>query len=404
MIIPSIDIMNGKAVQLVQGKEKALESAKDPLALAKEFNRYGEVAVIDLDAALGKGENSTLIKELCRVADCRVGGGIRTVERANDYLAAGAKKIILGTKATQEFLQRLPKERVIVAIDTKDGVVVTEGWRKSTKKTPQEQIDTLSPYCSGFLYTNVNREGCMQGVDFEKIKELNVKSSLTVAGGITTTEDIQKITGLGYDAQVGMALYTGKLNLATVFCSLIDFDKCDGLVPTIVQDKQVLMLAYSTRESLEKALTEGTGTYFSRSRNEIWTKGLTSGNRQELVKARYDCDRDTVLFTVQQKNGACHTGGYSCFGEQEFTIDVLYDVIAQRIANAKQSSFTAKLAADEQKIMKKISEETQEVVTYTDKANLVWELADLTYFMYVLMAKNNITPLDVKNELWKRRK
>src|SRR3989344_3235717 len=142
MIIPSIDLMDGKAVQLRQGREKVLER-KNVLELAKEFSKYGEIAVIDLDAALGKGDNLKLIKKICKIADCRVGGGIRTIEKANEILQAGAKKIIIGTKANPKFLGQLPKERVIAAIDSKEGYVVNKGWTAKTKKTPKELIKGL---------------------------------------------------------------------------------------------------------------------------------------------------------------------------------------------------------------------------------------------------------------------
>src|SRR3989339_1652468 len=137
MIIPSIDLMGGKAVQLRQGKEKVLE-VENPLDLAKEFCKYGEIAVIDLDAALGKGTNEQIMKEICKIAPCRVGGGIRTVQKARDMIKAGAKKIIIGTSATKEFLKELPKEKIIVAIDTKNGFVVNKGWQESTNMTPFE--------------------------------------------------------------------------------------------------------------------------------------------------------------------------------------------------------------------------------------------------------------------------
>jgi len=218
MIIPSIDLMDGKAVQLKQGKEKVLER-ENVLELAKEFSKYGELAVIDLDGALGKGNNSDLIKKLCNKFACRVGGGIRTLEKAKEVLNYGAKKIIIGTKATPEFLKQLPKEKTIVAIDTKDNYVVNEGWTKKTKKTPEEAIKELEDYCSEFLFTNVNKEGLMQGFDLEKVKKLKklTKNKITVAGGITTIEDIKKLEGIGCNSQIGMALYTGKIDLEKVF-------------------------------------------------------------------------------------------------------------------------------------------------------------------------------------------
>ena len=164
MIIPSIDLMKGKAVQLKQGKEKVLEK-DNVLNLAREYSKYGELAVIDLDAALGKGNNFELIKKICKIADCRVGGGIRTIEKANELLQAGAKKIIIGTKATKEFLEQLPKKRLIVAIDTKDNYIVNRGWTNKTEKTPEETIRELEDYCAEFLFTNVNKEGMMQRFD-----------------------------------------------------------------------------------------------------------------------------------------------------------------------------------------------------------------------------------------------
>jgi len=221
MIIPSIDLMDGKAVQLKQGKEKVLER-ENVLELARDFSKYGELAVIDLDAALGKGNNSDLIKELCNKFACRVGGGIRTLEKAKEILNYGAKKIIIGTKATPEFLKQLPKEKVIVAIDTKDNYVVNKGWTKKTKKTPEEAIKELEPYCSEFLFTNVNKEGLMQGFDLDKVKELKklTKNKITVAGGITTIEDIKKLEDLDCNSQIGMALYTDKINLEEAFNKL----------------------------------------------------------------------------------------------------------------------------------------------------------------------------------------
>src|SRR3990167_5316911 len=146
MIIQSIDLINGKAVQLKQGKEKVLER-EDVLELALEFRKYGEIAVIDLDAAFGKGNNLELIKKICKIADCRVGGGIRTIEKANEILQACAKKIIIGTKATPRFLAQLSRDRIIVAIDSKDNIVVNKGWTAKTNRSPSDLIKELEPYC-----------------------------------------------------------------------------------------------------------------------------------------------------------------------------------------------------------------------------------------------------------------
>jgi len=407
MIIPSIDIMDGKAVQLRQGKEKVLEK-ENIFELAEEFNKYGDIAVIDLDAAMNKGSNKQLIKQLCLNYNCRVGGGIRTQDLANEYLAAGAKKIIIGTKATPDFLSKLPTDRIIVAIDTKGEEVVTEGWMKSTDKSPIDTIAQLENYCSEFLYTDVDSEGMLEGIKFDRIKEIIAATSnkVTIAGGISSTDDVLKIEEMEANAQIGMAIYTEQLDLQELFIGILNFEKGNGLVPTIVQDKagQILMMANSTPASLRKTFDTDLATYFSRTRNDLWTKGMTSGNTQRFIRARYDCDRDALLFTVDQKNVACHTGAYSCFGDREFSLDQLYDVIQDRIENPNPNSYTSKIGEDEVLIKQKLMEEMQEVINYEDRENLVWELADVTYFLLVMMAKNEIKLTELMDELWRRRK
>ena len=260
-------------------------------------------------------------------------------------------------------MRQLPKERLIVAVDTKDGFVVNEGWKNTTKTTAEELIKELSPFCSEFLFTNVNIEGTMAGCDFGKVRILGglTKNKLTIAGGISTIEEIKALEDMDLNSQLGMALYSGRLKLEEIFISLVDFNKCNGLVPTIAQDAngQVLMLAYSTIESLKNTFKKGLATYYSRSRKKQWTKGETSGNVQELISARFDCDRDTILFKVAQKNNACHTGSYSCFGDKEFYLSELYSVLARRIKNRKKSSYTSKLAEDEEFLYKKIIEDNK---------------------------------------------
>lgn len=413
MIIPSIDIMDGRAVQLKQGRTHVLTSEKSPVELAKEFNRYGEVAVIDLDAALGTGSNRDLVKELCRVADVRAGGGVRDVEAARDLLRAGAKKVIIGTAAEPDLLSKLPADKVMVALDQVDGKVVDHGWKTSTGESVLDRAERLSPYCSSFLSTFVSGEGCMEGVDETMVVKLRdgLKRPLTIAGGVSSTTDAISLNKLGVDVQVGMALYTGKLDLGESFSSSLKWGS-DGLIPTIVQDTfgNVLMVAYSSKESLVEALTSGTGTYFSRSRNKLWKKGETSGNLQQLLSCRTDCDSDAIVFTVQQNGVACHNGSYTCFSNdtvRPFDLQSLFNIIADRkatITEGSELSYTQKLLTNRNMLNKKIMEEAFEVVSHTDRENLKWEIADLLYFVSVLASSEGISWKEIQNELGGRHK
>lgn len=409
MIIPSIDLMNGKAVQLKQGREKVLER-EDVFELAKYYSRFGDIAVIDLDSALSNGNNNEeLIEQLCKIAPCRVGGGIRTVEKAKRLIASGAKKIIIGTAASEEFLSKLPKDRVIVAIDSKNGKITTEGWTKELEKTPIDYIKRFDNLCSGYLYTVVEKEGMMQGCDIASIDEIrkNTKKEFVAAGGISTVEEIVNLNRKNISTQLGMCIYTDAVKLEDAFCACLDFEKTNGLIPTIVQDmdtKQVLMLAYSTEESLRKSFKDGLATYFSRSRQELWTKGLTSGNIQELQTARFDCDFDTILFKVKQKGNACHLDRFSCFEDKEFSIQALYEILKSRKEELPENSFTTKLFKDNFFLKRKIMEEAFEVVNFEQGDGLQWEVADLIYFLLTFMVENGVTAQEIINNLASRTK
>ena len=408
MLIPSIDLMNGKAVQLRQGREKVLER-EDVEELAREFGKYGEIAVIDLDAAMGKGDNEEVIRKICKIAKCRVGGGIRTREKAKRMLALGAKKIIIGTAASEEFLSKLPKDKVILAIDAKNGKISQKGWTEEIDKTPADFVKEFDNLCSGYLYTIVENEGMMQGTKIDEIKKIRelTNHELVAAGGISTIDEIIELEKMNVSSQLGMSIYTGAINLKDAFIANLDFEKQNGLIPTIVQDidtKQVLMLAYSNKESLEKTFDTGLATYFSRSRKELWTKGLTSGNTQEFITARFDCDKDAILFYVRQKGNACHLERYSCFEEKEFCINELYELLLDRKKNLPENSFTTKLFKDEFYLKRKIMEEAFESVNFEQGDGLEWEASDLTYFMLTYMALHGVTPKDIISNLASRTK
>ena len=219
MIIPCIDLMGGKVVQLIQGREKALEGDA-PLEMLRKFAAFPEIQVIDLDAAMGTGENSALVELLASRATCRVGGGVRSADRARGLIRQGAHRVIVGTAAFTPALEGISAavgaERVIVALDSKGGKIVVKGWREATGYTAAEVIGRLEPYCSGFLCTYVDQEGMMQGTDLDWFRRLRAatKHEITAAGGITTVEEIRELAALDIHAALGMAIYTGRLNLA----------------------------------------------------------------------------------------------------------------------------------------------------------------------------------------------
>ena len=317
MIIPSIDIMNGKVVQLRQGKEKVYENSNID-KIIEQYKIFPEINVIDLDSAMGNGDNKELIKRICEQIDCNVGGGIRSLEIAKEYIDAGAKSIIVGTKANKEFLMKLPKNKVIVALDVKQGKIAVKGWKELEEHNIYDRIKELEEYCRKYLVTNVDVEGLNEGTNLNFFESLvgKTKNDIMVAGGITTINEIKYIHKLGLDQVLVMAIASGKLNIIDCYIEIMDFEKQDSLIPTIVQDagtKEVLMLAYSNKESLKKTYELNLATYYSRSRKMLWTKGETSGNTQKIEKIYLDCDSDTLLFLVSQKGVACHRNKRTCF-------------------------------------------------------------------------------------------
>lgn len=219
MIIPCIDLMDGKVVQLIQGREKALEGGT-PLEMLEKFAAFPEIQVIDLDAAMDRGSNDDLVELIAARAVARVGGGVRSPERARMLIQQGAHRVIIGTAAFQrELLQKIADavgpERLIIALDSKGGKVVVKGWQQVTDFTAEEVIQQFEPYCSGFLCTYVDKEGLMQGTDLDWFRRLRAATDheLTAAGGITTMDEIRALRDLGIHAALGMAIYTGRLKL-----------------------------------------------------------------------------------------------------------------------------------------------------------------------------------------------
>ena len=226
MLIPSIDLQGGRIVQLVQGERLALASDDFDGWIAK-FERFPKVQLIDLDAAKNQGNNRSLVASICRRLPCRVGGGVRAVEDVTALLGGGAMKVIVGSRLFRggapdlAFAKALASaagaSRLIAAVDAKGGHVVIDGWRTELAITPAEAVRQLEPWFDEFLFTNVDVEGLMRGISrpaIETVRSATAKA-ITVAGGVTTQEEIDWLDGLGMDAVAGMAIYTGKLKLSS---------------------------------------------------------------------------------------------------------------------------------------------------------------------------------------------
>jgi phosphoribosyl-ATP pyrophosphohydrolase/phosphoribosyl-AMP cyclohydrolase len=406
VIIPSIDLQGGQTVQLVGGEKKAID-AGDPTPIAERFALAGEIAVIDLDAAMRTGSNAPLIEGLLARFAARVGGGIRDVETATGWLDKGARKVILGTAARPEVLSRLPRERVIAALDAKHGEVVVEGWKQGTGRGILERIQELKPFVGGFLVTFVELEGRMGGTNLELAQAVVAAAGkdcrVTIAGGVTTAEEIQALDAIGADAQVGMALYTGKLELADAIMAPLVTDRPDKLYPTVVVDERgvCLGLVYSSPESIREAVRRRMGIYQSRSRG-LWVKGETSGATQELVRIDLDCDRDSPRFVVRQHGaGFCHEDTRTCWGE-DAGLGRLQRILAQRREQAPPGSYTAKLFADPALLAAKLREEADELNEARERDHVIWEAADVLYFTLARLAREGIDLAEVEAHLDRR--
>jgi len=390
---------------MVEGQDVELR-AGDPEPILDQYRLAGETAVIDLDAAMGNGENSEQIKRLVKSAPCRVGGGIRSAEAALEWLEAGARKVILGTAAQPEVLEQIPSDRVIAALDARHGEVMVEGWTAGTGETILDRMERLKEYVGGFLITFVEHEGHLEGTAMDRVDELiDVAGSarITIAGGISTTDEIRRIDRKGADTQVGMALYKEKIHLADAISAPLSSDRPDDLWPTVVADEHghALGLAYSNRESLRTAVDRQRGVYHSRSRG-LWIKGETSGARQELVGVDLDCDRDALRFRVRQSDpGFCHKNQWTCWGD-DWNLSRLERIVLDRLEDAPDDSYTRKLVENPSLLAEKLQEEAAELAEAESPGEVCWESADLIYFVLARMARAGISLAEVEEMLEQR--
>jgi len=221
VIIPCIDLMGRKVVQLVQGRTKALE-LPDPIAVLEKFKEFPQIQVIDLDGAMGREPQADIVRELCRRKPCRVGGGIRSVERALQVERDGAYKIIVGSSAftsrgidthfLRTLVENVPRGKLMIGVDCFGNRVAIHGWKETLPLKPAEVLPQLEPYCSEFLCTYIDAEGKLQGTNLEYFRALRsvTRLPITAAGGITTDEEISALEEMGINAALGMSIYRKK--------------------------------------------------------------------------------------------------------------------------------------------------------------------------------------------------
>ena len=398
--------MEGRAVQIEGGDRKVVERP-DPLAVAEELSLFGDLHVIDLDRAFGRGDNEKIIRQIVSRYPAQVGGGIRDPQVAEALVRAGARRVVIGSAAfTQDgvdhdFLARLcrvvRRDRIVIALDTRSAA-------SRTGLDPERAVVELERYAGGFLYTAVEADGIREGSDLEAIRRLRLRTRLPIcaAGGMTRPEDVRLVLDAGASAILGLPVYTGQLNLVDAFAAALDWGRGAGLLPTLVRDEpgRTLMVAYSNADSLKAALRERRGIFYARSRAAIWRKGERSGHIQRLRRVRFDCDRDSLLFVVDQEGVACHLGYYSCFQDvRPDTLERLEWTILSRSRRPRRGSYTCALLQDPPRIRDKLLSEARSLAEAERTDEVASEAADLLYYLLVLLVSRGLNLGRVLSEL-----
>ena len=376
MIISTINLKNGDLVRIDSNNSETIQNTN-----ISEFVRYlrlfGEIFV--------KTDNSPkseeVLKQICKLSDCNVLiNSNPTLEEAKKIISYGAQKIVLKAGTQDNILALLPKNKAAVYIET----------------DMETNLKRYNNYTNLFFVKFANKAN----ISLEEIRTYTAKNIAIEAK--FDISDISHFEKENISVIIDCEYYENKEKMTEAFCQCLDFEKRYGYLPTIVQDyetKQVLMLAYSNLDSLKQALNTQKGTYFSRSRKKIWIKGETSGNIQGLVKARYNCDKDAILFFVRQTGNACRHGKYSCFSEKDIEINSLYNDILNKKRLLPDKALTTKLFEDEFVLKKKLMEKAFDLINYEKNSSLETEAAQLTYLLLTFMAAHNITPKDVLNKL-----
>lgn len=389
MNVPCIEIVDGRPAHAIRERETAVDMA-EITSLAESLSRVGEIALIDGNAEQDTGDNLAILKSVCNRFPCRVGGGMRSQDRGRALLRAGAERIIISSDADAALLRSFRPVHLILEIDL------------AAIPDVAGRIKLTETFCWGYLFKNVPTDASTGGIDLEEVRRLSLMTErrLCVATDEITVEQVASLDRIGVDVQVGEALHSERIGNAESFASCIHWDE-KGLAPTVVQDTsgQVLMLTVSNRESLEKSLRSGEGTYFDRSRGIVWRKGERTGHDQLVLRCLPSCDRKALHFLVRQAGFACEKGTYSCFGEREFGLDFLSEITAAKRSGDPESSHTARLLSDPDVLEARIREKVDEVSRARKREETLWAIADLVHFLVVKAVSGGLSWGEVVREL-----
>lgn len=405
MIIPALQIRQGRAVAL-RPDGSFVELPDTPVELAQTLYRYGEIAVIDFDASRGEGDNLEIIRQICRVAECRVGGGIRDEKRGDAILRAGARRLMVGTGADEELLSRFPRSKLLVAMDIQDGRVVRHGWQQATQIDPVELALRLRGYCAGFVYALVGHRAIMEGTEVERFRAVRSRlpdHSLTVVGGVAEADDVRDLDRIGVDCQLAVGEDNGVSELAEAYAAVLKFEKRGGLLPVVVQDTagQVLSLYKTNSEALRHTLQEGRATYWSAVRGGLWIKGEASDNVQDVRTVRASANRDALLYTVSHSGQQGPGETYSQFDEMSYNLLRIEQVLQKRQGGGTDptKSYTSIMLADRDGIKRRIRDEAEALSKAGTRDEVRWETADLLYFLLLNLVQEGVSLDEVVKEL-----
>lgn len=419
--IPTIDISKGNAVLVKQGQVERIHGS--PIDRAEFLSIHKHFLIVDIDAARGEGNNKELIKTLTQKYSCYVGGGIRTLEDAIDYLNASARRVVISSH--HELILSLPKDRVILALDIdNDFKLLSHGRKKCEDKHIFEILDLYHEHVELVSITFHQQEGSMQGLPMQQVSALleqihqkNYRFKLIVAGGIHSIDEFKELSELNVIPQFGAGLWNDCFTLGDVFASIVNAEKQQEwvvdqntpLFPCVVQNTSgvVLGLVWCTPESIKISVDTRIATFFSRDRKRMWTKGETSGNYCKVKGLHLSCDGSSLRMIVEEgepKKNFCHLNQHSCFGQTDPVRGSLKSIqsdIMDKIKHRK-GSYTNQVLNNEQKIISKILEESLELICAKEETEIVHETSDLLYFILLYLKKNNVSIQSLERKLIKR--